>query len=259
MIFLAGFGLGAAVVAAAAYRLRLRKRAELGRYLSFAAHELNTPVTAINMTVLNLASGVFGDVPKDQLQWLEMTREQLGRLNGMVGELRDFVHLVLQRDLLVRLEDLQPAEAVAAAVRAVKTGSEHAKIELVSSAPEGLPAVRADVDRLTRSLTTLLFHARKFRSSGPIRISAREENGGVAFDVAFTGARLDPDEAARSLEVLYPARPRGQNRGMTATGLGLGLVRELARRQGGDLELRASADGEQVLTLRVPARVKVVK
>ncbi len=252
MSFWAGFAAGAACAAAVAAWRRARFRAELGRFLSFAAHELNTPATAINMTVLNIAGGVFGEVPKDQLQWLEMTREQLGRLNGMVGELRDFVHLELGHDLAVRLEDVEPAEIVASAARAVKVGTDHARIELTTEVPPGLPKARADADRLARSLTTLIFHARKFRATGPIRVSARV-NGGIEFDVEYAGQKLSPADAALSLELMFPARAR-ETRSMTAAGLGLGIVRELARRQGGDLELSVSPEGLQTLRLRVPAK-----
>lgn len=254
MTFLAGFAAGAAAAAAAAAVWWKRRRMELGRFFSFAVHEVNTPITAVNMTVLNLAGGVFGELPKEQLEWLEMTREQLGRLNATVGELRDFIHLEFQRDLALRAEDVAPAEILEAAVKAVKVGSDHANVPLVAAAAEGLPTARADADRLLRSVVSLLFHARKFRLEGEIRVgAARAPRGGVEFAIDFVGPELSPEEAGRSLELLYPAAPRSDH-SMSATGLGLGIVRELARRQGGDLTLTVAPGGARSLRLLVPGK-----
>ena len=101
--FLAGVITGGVFAGLAAQALYRRKAALFGRLFSFAMHELNTPITAVNMTVLNLLSGVFGELPGQLTPWIEMTREQVGRLNGLVGEVRDFVHMELHEDLRVTI------------------------------------------------------------------------------------------------------------------------------------------------------------
>ncbi|MEK7747348.1 MAG: hypothetical protein AAB576_11845, partial [Elusimicrobiota bacterium] len=58
LAFGAGLGLGWA----AAWWLFRRRENMRARYLSFVAHELNTPVSALNMTVLNFVNGLFGPV-----------------------------------------------------------------------------------------------------------------------------------------------------------------------------------------------------
>src|SRR3954470_4215992 len=104
--FLAGAASGGAVAALSAGCLYRRKAALFGRLFSFAMHELNTPITAVNMTVLNLLSEVFGELPAPLKPWVEMTREQVGRLNGLVGEVRDFVHMELHEDMRVTVVEL---------------------------------------------------------------------------------------------------------------------------------------------------------
>ncbi|MBI2788271.1 MAG: hypothetical protein HYX59_06260 [Elusimicrobia bacterium] len=108
--FLAGALAGAAVAGLAAQAAYRRKAALFGRLFSFAMHELNTPITAVNMTVLNLLSEVFGELPAPLKPWIEMTREQVGRLNGLVGEVRDFVHMELHQDLRVNTAELTVQE-----------------------------------------------------------------------------------------------------------------------------------------------------
>src|SRR3989338_8126289 len=118
--FVAGAVVGGAVAGAAARALYRRKAALFGRLFSFAMHELNTPITAVNMTVLNLLSEVFGEVPAPLKPWIEMTREQVGRLNGLVGEVRDFVHMELHQDLRVSLDEMTVAEILDEALVSIR-------------------------------------------------------------------------------------------------------------------------------------------
>lgn len=248
--FLAGLAAGAAAAALTAAALWRARGRRMGRFFSFAAHELNTPITAVNMTILNMLSGVFGDLPAEQLPWVEMMREQIVRLNGMVGELRDLLHLELHRDLSMHLEPASPEELAEAAARAVEFGCGNAGIPLERRVESGLPKTRCDADRTQRTLTSMLFHARKFRTGGPIRLSASREGAAVAFAVEFEAAKLTAEEARRSLDLYYPARMKGQS--MAATGLGLGVLAAVSRAQGGSFSLQAQ-DGRAALRLRLPA------
>ena len=250
--FLAGTAAGGLVAGVAAWRLTEERAARYGRLFSFAMHEINTPVTAVNMTIINLLAGVFGEVPAEQVKWIEMAREQVGRLTALVGEVRDLVHMELHRELRSNLEAAVPAELVAQALKGVRRGFEQARVELSVALPAGLPNVRADADRAARSLSSLLFHARKFRAGGSVSIRSLSRGASVAFEIEYEGQVLDPDEARRSLELFYPARSR-ESQVLAATGLGLGLIRAVTRRDGGDLELTVDAAGRTRLVLLLPA------
>ncbi|MBI3553291.1 MAG: HAMP domain-containing histidine kinase [Elusimicrobia bacterium] len=253
--FAAGVATGALLAAGAGYWLYRRHSRALGRFFAFAAHEINNPITAVNMTILNLLSGVFGEVDPGQLQWLEMMREQLLRLTGMVGELRDFIHRQMQDDLMIHLEGMTVKDLVEGGLRAVRNGCLHAGVGLESSVPDGLPDVLADPDRLPRTLNSLLFHARKFRSEGPLLVSAGPLDDGrsVEIVVEFQGPLLSAEQARQSLDVFFPARQRS-DQSLIATGLGLGVLKHLMRLQGGDLEHEADGKGRSRLRLTVPAR-----
>lgn len=250
--FAAGLAAGAAAAGLAAWGwLRLR-RALYGRLFSFALHELNTPVTAVNMTVMNLLEGVFGELPAAQRPWVEMMREQVARLNALVGEIRDLVHLELHKELRLQLTDCAPGELVEEALAALRQGFKLAQVDLQADVPAGLPDVRTDSDRAARSLTSLLFHARKFRKAGPVSLAARARDGRVDFLVSYQGAELSPAQARASLELFYPAHPR-QDHLLAATGLGLGLIGAVMARVEGRLDFSVEERGRSQLTLSLPA------
>lgn len=252
MGFWLGLALGVALGALAAAFLMKRAQKKLGRFFSFAAHEINTPITAVNMTVLNFLSGVFGEVPPEQLPWMEMMREQLGRLNGMLGDLRDLIHFQLSGELPIHREAIPAEEAAESALRLIRRGCAQAGIPVAASLAPGLPPLWADPDRLPRILASLLFHARKFRVSGGIAVEARAVEGKVLFEIRYAGSRLSRAEAAASLDLFYPAMRQG--RVMSATGLGLGMLRVLIRRQEGELEFEVDPEGRSRLLLLVPCR-----
>lgn len=203
------------------------------------------------MTVLNLLTGVFGEPKPEQTPWLELMREQVARLGAMVGELRDFVHMELHDDLHPHSEDFYPAEAVDTALRSIRQGAVSAGVVIETDLPRGLPKVRTDPDRLARTISSLLFHARKFRSSGAVSIGGREAAGAVELWVEYTGPVLNADRAAEALDLYFPAR-QGHGQAQAASGLGLGVLREVLRRQGGDLLYGAFTDGRTRLTLLLP-------
>ncbi|MDD5657594.1 MAG: HAMP domain-containing sensor histidine kinase [Elusimicrobia bacterium] len=249
--FLGGVLLGAGGSAAGAWWLWRRRNARLGRFFSHAAHEINTPITAINITVMNLLSGVFGEVPPEQVKWVDMMREQVARLGGMVGELRDLIHLVLSRDLNIQVENAPVSELVAAAVACVRRDGAAGQGEVKVEVPAELPRVRVDRERAVRTLASLLFHARKFRTGGELVMGGRRDGSRVKLELRYRGHPLPAGEAERSLALLYPAL--GPNRHtLTAVGLGLGVLRAVAERQGGDLSFRVAPDGEARLTLSWP-------
>lgn len=251
-VFAAGFALGALLTAGLGWWALRRRTKMLGRFFSFAAHEFNTPITAVNMTLINLLSGVFGDIPEDQVRWIEMMREQVGRLNGMVGEMRDLIHMQIQGDLQLSPDEAEAAELVQEATGLVRRGMQQSGIEVKVKLSDELPKVSLDRERAVRSIVSLLFHARKFRASGNIEIETVPAGASPAVHIRYKGHALAASEAQRSLDLFYPANKR-RDMVLGATGLGLGLLREINRRQGGDLELKIAQDGQTELILRLPA------
>ncbi|MBI4377027.1 MAG: HAMP domain-containing histidine kinase [Elusimicrobia bacterium] len=250
LAFAAGISLGCILGGLAGFWYSQRQYRKLGHYLSFAAHELNTPLTAVNMAVLNWLGGVFGPVDEAVKPWIEMMREQLARLAVLVGELRDFTHLELRRDFSPDMARVPLREALASALSATHYGFENSKIPLETRIPGDLPSVRADPDRLSRMISSLLFHARKFRLSGPVELIVRPAGHRVELDFRYTAEPSTQQELERALDLYYPAERVGER--MAATGLGLGLIRAVAEHQGCFLTVRAGADGASSLLLSLP-------
>ena len=82
-----------------------------------------------------------------------------------------------------------------------------------------------------------------------IEVRALEDGAAVVVEVADTGPGIPETEVPLVWEELY----RGQGaRGIPGSGLGLALVRAIAERHGGQVDLRSREGQGTVFTLRLP-------
>ena len=108
--------------------------------------------------------------------------------------------------------------------------------------------------RLHQSLMQLVSNAAKFTQGGEIRIGARRDAMGASdrlvFSVSDTGPGISPEDQTRIFEpfVQGQSNPRRSD----GTGLGLTLVRRLARLMGGDVRCESTGKGS-TFTLWVDA------
>ena len=107
--------------------------------------------------------------------------------------------------------------------------------------------------RLQQLLGNLVSNAIKYgESDAPVRDGGDRRGDGVRIEVEIAGPALDPTV----LEQIFDPLKRGPvQRHETYNGLGLGLyiVREVARAHGGDVDVR-SDEGKTVFTVRLPRR-----
>jgi signal transduction histidine kinase len=78
-----------------------------------------------------------------------------------------------------------------------------------------------------------------------VTIELRRRDDGVEVVVADTGRGVSPADLPRVFEPFFTTKKR-------AAGLGLAVSRQIAARHGGDITLRAPAEGGAVVTITLP-------
>ena len=224
-------------------------------FLDAVTHEMKTPLASLRLYVDTLGRHdpvrdqrlEFLDRMRGDLERLDRTVEQvlmaaraegdrrrveLGRvaladlLKGCIDEIRETHHLPPDA---VQLEPAQPAAAVKA-------------------------SVRGDPTELGVVFRNLLENAVKY-SDAPVRVRVRVRAGDdarVRIEIADSGIGIPSRELRKIFQRFYRA---GRDMQRTASGLGLGLfiVRNLVRRQGGRVVARSDGHGQGsrfVVTLR---------
>ncbi|GAA0720317.1 HAMP domain-containing sensor histidine kinase [Dokdonella soli] len=197
--------------------------------LANASHELRTPLTRIRLA-LELMKGAADPVRKRGL-------------NQDIEELDRLIDEILLASRLDAVSETGASEEVDLLALAAEECSRYEEAEL-----DGTPAVlRGDARLLRRLLRNLLENARR-HGLPPTHVTVGRSVHGVTITVSDRGPAIPVGEC----EPLFaPFHRRAQAGDSSGTGLGLSLVRQIARRHGGDAQCEPTPDGHMrfVVTL----------
>jgi PAS domain S-box-containing protein len=231
-----------------ALNARLQQAAEdQSQFLAVTAHELRTPVGVLGGSAETLAKhwADLGDEDREEL--FEAMAASTGRLRRLLADLLTASRLQSSA-LAMRSEPTLVTDVLYDAIMTVRRT--HPDDEIVADIPEGL-TVTADRDRLTQALDNLLSNALR-HGRPPVTVTAVDRSTAVEIRVSDQGGGVSDAVAPRLFERFATGLSKG------GTGLGLFIVRELARAHGGearyDLPSPGAPSGAFVIVLpRTPA------
>jgi signal transduction histidine kinase len=146
-----------------------------------------------------------------------------GRLRRLVNDLLTASRLQASR-LEIQSADVLVGDVLAAAVATVTRTRPDAHIV---TDPSPAVSVLGDLDRLTQAVENLLTNALR-HGEPPVHVHSRTGDGAVDICVSDSGPGVAEEMQPRLFKRFATSRSRG------GTGLGLYIVRELARAHGGD-------------------------
>jgi signal transduction histidine kinase len=189
--------------------------------LANASHELRTPLARIRLAVEMLKQTAD---PKTKAG----LEQDIAELDGLVDEilLASRLDSVAQNDVHEEIDLLALAAEESARYDEVQLEGEHIKIQ-------------GDPRLLRRLLRNLLENARR-HGVPPTQVRLQREGNVVVLKVWDNGAGPAPAEFE---QVFTPFYRRRDSHNSTGNGLGLSLVRQIARRHGGDARCASMDDG----------------
>lgn len=221
-----------------------RAEAELAYSNSAIAHELRTPLTILRGRLQGLLDGVFDPNPEMYARLIAHVDD----LSAIVEELRTLaLSNAGQLDLVCTNVDLAAEAAVA--LDAFETELAGAGIQLKRSLHPA--ATHADRARLRQAFIALLENCRRYAPKSLVHVET-----GVAGDMVFfrcidTGPGIPEESVARAFDRFWRA-DESRGRSLGGSGLGLPIVRAIARAHGGEaLILTRDAPGLAV-EIRLP-------
>lgn len=207
------------------------------------AHELRTPVTVLRGRLQGLSEGVFQPTPA-VLSGLLVHMEGLSRL---VEDLR-VLGLDESGRLELRLEQCNLAAEMTAMVDAFEPNLRAAGFILSRDLDEG--EIVCDSLRIRQALSALLDNAIHHADPGALLVRLRIENDLVHLQVEDKGPGIPIDLAESVFDAF---RRGGKSRLSGGSGLGLAVVRAIARAHGGEASCRASDTAGTIFELTWPA------
>jgi len=223
-----------AALTAAASRLR-QLEGQRREAMDFLSHDLRAPLSA-TLALIELADA-GADANRATLAAIEVqTRRALALAEGFVELARAEAPEALRTALL----DLR--DVIVEAVDGAWSEARQRGVAIETRAPDEEAVCDGDVALLVRAVGNLVDNALKYgRASGVVRCELSRIETGWRIDVASQGEPLTPAEAAPLFDRF--ARASGGARATAGAGLGLAIVRSVARRHGGDAGWRPGDDG----------------
>lgn len=191
--------------------------------LASASHELRSPLTRIRMAI-----ELMGDGERAEL------RERIAK---DINDLDELIEELLTASRLDYVGEAQRRESIDLLALVAEEAAR------VDAQLEGTPAtIHGDVKLVRRLVRNLLENARRYGGGSPIDIELNREKDQVVLRVLDRGPGIPEDEQERIFQPFYrrPGMREGVDRG---AGLGLALVRQIARHHGGDVLCRNREGG----------------
>lgn len=239
-------------------RLRAEEKSRLkSAFMGRLSHDMRTPLAAmLGMSDLLDRQDCGAEQRHTALAYL---RRACGALLEMVDDITDHASLE-QGEVRLRCQTFDLPACLRACADLYRPAAEGKGLELLLHLAPQLPRqVRGDSFRLRQALGNLVSNAVKFTERGGIGVEAGGErlSSGVfllRLDVRDSGPGLEPGEE----KAVFESFRRGSAAsGKQGTGLGLNIVRTIARRMGGDVQVRSCPGQGCTFTLEV--RLEIVE
>jgi signal transduction histidine kinase len=207
------------------------------RLTADVAHELRTPLQAIQATVEAMQDGVL---PADG-EHLGVVRNETVRMGRLADSILELSRLE-NRSVPFRMAPIDPALPLSRAVEAHRALLESLELSIVTDIEEG-STVLADTDLLTQAFSNLLSNAARYTpEGGTVRVGLCVDQRQAEVTVGDTGIGIPEDQRDRIFTRFWRS-DAARERSRSGFGIGLAVVREIVEQHGGTVGFRSNEPG----------------
>ena len=222
------------------------------QFLANMSHELRTPLNAVIGFSEILNRELFGALGEQRYRdYARMIHESGEHLLHVVNDILDMSKIEAGKLKLVK-EPFDVGSLIASCTEVMRHAAEAKHLSLITEVAPGMPELIADKRACKQMLLNVISNAIKFTDAGgSVRVAAREENGMVELIVADTGIGISEQDLPK-LGNPFVQADNAYNRSHDGAGLGLSVVKGLARLHGGRLEIASKLGHGTTTTILLP-------
>jgi signal transduction histidine kinase len=215
------------------------------RFLAAASHDLRQPMHAISLLVGMLHPRAPGGPEREVVARLERSIEAMDRLFGTILDLSKLDSGAVKPSIAA-----VPLRAILDSIE-VHFAPQAASKQLALTIFPSRAVVGTDRVLMDRVLRNLVSNAIKYTNEGGVLVGCRRRGGRLLIGVWDTGMGIAAEDRERIFDEYFQvgSRPRDRSDGL---GLGLSIVRRLARLLGSEVEVASMPGRGSRLGLEVP-------
>jgi two-component system, cell cycle sensor histidine kinase DivJ len=237
--------------------LRTRDEAESAsraktQFLANMSHELRTPLNAVIGFSEILNRELFGALGEARYRdYARLIHESGEHLLNVVNDILDMSKIEAGKFKIVK-EPFDVASLVNSCCDIMRHTAEQKSLALTVDVAPGIPELPADKRACKQMLLNVISNAIKFTEPGGwVRVSARAEGGNAVFTVTDNGIGIAEQDLPRLGSPFVQANS-SYDRSHEGAGLGLSVVKGLARLHSGSLELTSELGQGTTATISLP-------
>jgi cell cycle sensor histidine kinase DivJ len=237
--------------------LRTRDEAESAsraktQFLANMSHELRTPLNAIIGFSEILNRELFGTLGEARYRdYAHLIHESGEHLLNVVNDILDMSKIEAGKFKIVK-EPFDVAPLVKSCCDIMRHTAEQRSVSLIMDVAPGIPELPADKRACKQMLLNVISNAIKFTDPGGwVRVSARLAGDNVEFSVADNGIGIAEADLPKLGNPFVQAN-NSYDRSYEGAGLGLSVVKGLARLHGGRLDLTSALGEGTIATIVLP-------
>jgi two-component system, OmpR family, phosphate regulon sensor histidine kinase PhoR len=234
---------------------RERRANELkSEFISNVSHELKTPLSIISMFGEMLANGRTKG-PEQATEYADIIWRESVRLGRLIDNVLDFAKIERGKGVY-EFAEADVGEIVERAVDLVGRRLTTAAMSITVEIEPELPHVELDGNAFTLAVMNLIDNAIKYAADGKrieLQLARRtvDDEDRIVLSVRDFGPGIDPEEQEQIFERFYRAKAV-RLKPIRGSGIGLALVRHIARAHHGDVSVKSEPGKGSTFELWLP-------
>jgi signal transduction histidine kinase len=224
---------------------------EKAQFVSVVAHELRIPMTSIMGYTDLLTKGTLGEVNDQQLNFLTVIRDNVGRMAALISDLSDIYKVESGR---LHLEPMAlPMRAMAErALEALPKELVKKNQKISNHIAEDLPRAQGDPNRVEQVLNCLIDNASRYSpENSEIEIRGKIVGDFIQISIEDQGLGISKEDRAQLFTQFFRSERSGV-REEQGWGLGLSVVKNLVELMGGEVGFESELDKGSTVWFIVP-------
>lgn len=218
-------------------------------FVMTASHELRTPLTSIGMSIDLLLESAIKKLNEKEQQLLLAAHEDVQRLKVFVSNLLDLSKIEAGK-MEMEFSSIPVRLLFEKGVTVFKRQAEEKGVALLFDAPDGLPNVKADDQKMTWVLTNLISNALRYTpAGGHVKLFAESLGPYVHLSVRDDGSGIPYEYQSKIFDKFVQVK---SDKALGGSGLGLAICKEVVRAHGGTIWVDSVPGAGSTFTFTLP-------
>lgn len=208
-------------------------------FIATVSHELKTPLSAMNMSLMLLQDQRFGSLNPDQQKIATSMKSEVQRLIRIVTELLD-LSKVETGNIHLEKKPVEPRLLVEYAIAPIQTQLDEKHLKLDTVIDSEIKHLQVDPEKISWVIINLLNNAIRYsEDGGRIEFWIRKKNGKTEFSIQDHGPGIEVEDQKKIFNKFVQIKSKGKNNS-GSLGLGLSISKEVIETHNGKIGVEST-------------------